>query len=229
MAKARIAYRVGGARLAEQPLFPYQLSRPRRNTARLTTPRAAFASGVSAPLSAGTSCAGSPSQYSTLHSSVAHEGQPADSHDFLRIKLPKPRRFLKAMAAESVVGWVLGTPHPLRRNNKQTVAARRTPGEWDLVRRASVGRGKERLNLARLRAKSEAVRRPASTVLPMLVLMRAHGHLYKVAAPQPRSVETSTAAYYVWQAAFFTVMSTCQRRLECCARMGTRRHDLEPR
>lgn len=117
----------------------------------------------------------------------------------------------------------------MRRNNKQTVAARRTPGEWDLVRRASVGRGKERLNLARLRAKSEAVRRPASTVLPMLVLMRAHGHLYKVAAPQPRSVETSTAAYYVWQAALFTVMSSCQRRLERCARIGTRRHDLEPR
>jgi hypothetical protein len=171
MAQPCIAYRVGGAGLAEQPLSPYQLSRPRRNTARLTTPRAAFASGVSAPLSAGTSCAGSPSQYSTLYSGVAHEGQPADSHDFLRIKLPKPRRFLKAMAAEGVkCSGVLGTPRRLRRNNKQTVAARRTPGGSNLVRRASVGRGKERLNLARLKAKSEAVRRPASTVLPCLCL-----------------------------------------------------------
>ena len=98
---------------------------------------------------------------------------------------------------------MLGTPRRLRRNNKQTVAARRTPGESKLVRRASVGRGKERLNLARLETKSEAVRRPASTVLPMLVLMRAHGHLCKAAAPQPR--------------------------LECCARIGIRRHDLGPR
>ena len=126
---------------------------------------------------------------------------------------------------------MLGTPRRLRRNNKQTVAARRTPGESKLVRRASVGRGKERLNLARLETKSEAVRRPASTVVgtPMLVLMRAHGHLCKAAAPQPRSVETSTAAYYVWHATFFTEMSSCQRRLECCARIGIRRHDLGPR
>jgi hypothetical protein len=25
------------------------------------------------------------------------------------------------------------------------------------------------------------------------------------------------------------VMSSCQKRLECCARIGIRRHDLEPR
>ena len=151
MAKARIAYRVGGARLAEQPLFPYQLSRPRRNTARLTTPRAAFASGVSAPLSAGTSCAGSPSQYCTLHSSVAHEGPPADSHDFLRIKLPKPRRFLKAMAAESVVGYsALHTLCAGTTNRRLLRAGLLASGIWCVARawaearRDLISRGSER-------------------------------------------------------------------------------------
>jgi hypothetical protein len=52
-----VTYRVSCSRFTEQPLSSYQLSRSWRDMAQLTTPRAAFASGVSALLSTGYSCA----------------------------------------------------------------------------------------------------------------------------------------------------------------------------
>lgn len=102
--------------------------------AQPTTPRAAFASGVSTVDSAFVSWAGVRRQYLGMRKAAA------DVHDRLRIKLPRLRRFLSAMSATwgqqqggagQWAGWSRYTRPVLARNenvwSKSWVGATRPP------------------------------------------------------------------------------------------------------